>query len=145
MSYSLLSERLTSLRTASKKASQIATCSSNNNSVPLSLFLAIHSKTPKECYINYNEGSKALLTWLTSSSNPDGTARVSKPLEYPAMKELEHIKIPRLLNTYQLGELAKLLATDACSHIERDYNFSLYLTELKRAEKAIYLTMKEMY
>ena len=95
---SLLTQRLAALKAMSNTRTY-----SDDKSLPyLSLYLAIYQKAESECYKNYMEGAKCLYTWLTSGD--------TIPLVVPPILSLVPLpKIPRLLYTYEMGELAKII------------------------------------
>lgn len=105
------------------------------NSSPLSLYLSIYTKASRECYIDYSSGAKALLNWLA----PAGIPLDYQTDKYPRISDTSY-KVPRLCAGYAAGELSKLLVP------ENKYpDFSDRLAALAEADRAIYLTMKELY
>lgn len=67
---------------------------------PLSTFLAIYNKAPRECFVNYMEGAEALHNWLTNDRE------IPLDLGDTSTK----LKIPRLLLGYELTRLTGLIA-----------------------------------
>lgn len=89
-----LQERMAALRETSNPNSY----SDAPDSLPLSVYLTIYEKAHYECYINYMEGAKALHHYLTSSNR------------YPLLMSPSSDSIPRLLITYELNELDRIIA-----------------------------------
>lgn len=73
----------------------------SNKPFPLASFLAIYLKANSECYKNSMQGSIELYNYLTSEG------RV--PLELPAETSLDIV--PRMLVSYELNELTKILTS----------------------------------
>jgi len=63
---------------------------------PLPLFLAIHYKAYRLCYLDYNAGTKALIDWLS-------------PIDFELEKHTDLPVFPRILYSYDINELAQLL------------------------------------
>jgi hypothetical protein len=129
---SLLLERMDALRQQAKQDDPSPRSADSSRST-LATFLLLYSKASHDCYIDYNQGTKDLLSWLTSN----GTA----PLDWEAEKypEIENtrFKVPRLSCGYESSEVAKILASSRASYPNSD----LYLAAVARAERAIYFTM----
>jgi len=111
-----LQERLATL----KESTNPRTYSDTPNSLPLSTFLILYEKANHECYINYMQGAIALHSYLTSSN------------KYPLTMSPTSGKVPRLLITYELNELVKILAG------------SLDLNKQDVAERCIYKEIAEL-
>ena len=94
---SLLTQRLATL----KAMSNTTIYSDDKSSASLSLYITIFNKARAECYIDNMEGAKALYLWLTSGD--------TIPLALPVTSA----NIPRLLYTYELGQLAKIISKEA--------------------------------
>ena len=99
------------------------------NSTPISLIVAIYNKAPQECRINYMEGFRALVKWLTHEQGP---------IDYELHKYPRQIdpdfKLPSLLVKYETEELAEILIP-RCNF--NQVNF--YLSEILRVKKVIVL------
>jgi len=93
-----IADRMATLKENSNQSPR----SEATNSSPLSLFLAIYNKAEHDCYIDYMEGAKALHSWLTLQ----GTV----PLELGVIDL--YLKVPKLLTSYSLQELTKILAPE---------------------------------
>jgi hypothetical protein len=95
---------------------------------PLATFLLIYSRATHDCYINYNEGAKALHEWLS-------------PISYPVEKHPDidnpAFKVPYLLRGYASAELCRVLAGERSAYD----SFDLYMAAVARTERAVYLTM----
>jgi len=107
--------------------------SEDTSSATLATFLLLYSKASHDCYIDYNQGTKDLLAWLTNN----GTAPLDWQVEkYPEI-ENTNFKVPRLCGGYESSEVAKIITGS-----ERSYpDFESYLAAIARAERAIYFTM----
>ena len=112
-------------------AARMATLKANSNQssrsdckqpAPLSLFLAIYTKSEHECYIDYMEGARCLHSWLTSN----GTI----PLDLGPDLDPE-FKVPRLLSSYEAQELTHIIVPKLA------YNLDLGA----RVHRAIYFTL----
>lgn len=89
-----LSERLAKVRELSNNS----LTSSDLSPTPLWMFLYIYEQSKGVAYADYMHGAKALYKWLA-------------PLEYPAVQAVEdNWKVPRLLQTYELQELSKIIS-----------------------------------
>ena len=67
-----------------------------NNFSPLSLLIAIYTKAERDCQIDANEGTSALIAWLA-------------PIDLGLIAGTENRNIPDLVKGYDSEELVKLL------------------------------------
>lgn len=94
---------------------------------PLSLFLTIYCKANRECYMEYMRGAKALLAWLGEIDYPTD--------RYPEILN-PNFRVPNLLRSYPLNELAKMLEP-----YEKYNNMDEYYRANVIAQNAIYFVM----
>ena len=131
MSSALLA-RMAQLRSAAK-ASDPSSRSEVTTPSTLATFLLLYSRASHDCYIDYNQGTKDLLLWLTNN----GTV----PLDWQTEKypEIDNpgCPVPRLSKGYESSEVAKILAGKQSSYP----NYDTWLAAVARAERAIYFTM----
>jgi hypothetical protein len=82
-----------------KESSNASLRSDSRESTPLKTFLYIYSLTSRECYKDYMLGARALYKFLA-------------PIELPDFAAIdENYRVPTILQTYEMQEVAKLLAT----------------------------------
>ncbi len=114
----------------SNLSSQLARLQENlaASSTPISLYtyLLIYHKAQKECYISYNHGSKALLSFLVQGSF------LQIPIKrYPQILDKSDI-LPQMFRSFEIIELTKII-------LERGKMRELY--SFAEIEKAIYYVM----
>ncbi len=110
----LLLAKLSALREKVKAEDPCPRSDSRQQST-LATFLLLYSRADSECYIDYMQGAKDLLAWLTSN----GSIPLLIPVEkYPEIENPKFI-VPRLLGGYETGELAKIIAGNKDSDIAR--------------------------
>ncbi|PHQ81753.1 MAG: hypothetical protein COB66_01390 [Coxiella sp. (in: Bacteria)] len=104
--------------------SPLSTEDHSRHPTPLATFLLIYTKAEKECYIDYMEGARRLVKFLSPISIPC----------YP-----ESYRVPALLSGYSTYEVAKILlpGNPAVEGIQS------YLTRLEVVERAICFCMIE--
>jgi len=82
-----------------KENSNTSPLSLSRESTPLKYFLYIYTQANSECYRDYMQGAKALYKFLA-------------PVEFPDFTAIdENYNVPRILQTYEMQEIAKILAT----------------------------------
>jgi hypothetical protein len=94
-----IDERDTSFRTASNVRTTLAT------------FLTIYSKASRDCQLDYNEGTVALLNWLAPPELPLDLGED----KYPEAAN-PNFRVPPLLRGYASQELVSLLSTRETHH-----------------------------
>ena len=106
------------------------TFSSDTTSPTITLIISLYNKVPKLCYINYMQGFKELVAWLTNKN----TIPIDYELSiYPGQLDPSW-KVPPLLYNYTIQEMAQIL-TPRYSYSD----ITSYINELRRVEKAIIL------
>lgn len=103
--------------------------STNLEPVPLSTIVAIYNKAHIHCYIEYMEGFKLLVSYLTSGGKV--------PIAYP---EDRKFRIPALFTSYALQQIAKILVP---KWKYSNSQFNEYLAELSKVERAIVIVSAE--
>lgn len=104
------------------------TYSTDTTTPTISLLLSIYSKAPKACYINYMQGFKEIVKWLTNNGKLPVDLEVDK---YPQQLDSTW-KVPALLSNYESLEIAKAITPSNLS-------FPDYLSYLNQAHKAVIL------
>lgn len=90
-----ISERLAALLKELEVAS-IAATDEDKTPFPLWALLVIYEKANQECYINYMEGFKLLVNWLS-------------PIAYPNHRDSDYYAASNILRSYESRELSRIL------------------------------------
>lgn len=127
MNSSLLSERLAALR-AKQDAANPSPLSELSVPHKLATLIILYAKADYECNINYMEATHYLIGYLTYGHRVPLDLELTK---YPRIEEASY-KIPNLVRTYALVELATLLSG------------ATYGAEHARYERAIHFTTLDL-
>ena len=90
----------------------IAAFKLSRSPTPLATYMYLYEKAQRQCYIDYMEGAELLAAYL-------------RPINIP----MTHYAIPRMLRSYELNELAKILIRYSSNTLPVTY---------QQAEDAIY-------
>ena len=124
-----MNERLKNvLQSLKNREKEKLTYSTNTTSPTISLILSLYIKAERTCYLNYMQGFKELVSWLTNNR--------TIPIDFELHKYPDQInsnwQIPFMLSSYASLEIAKVLNFTPI-------NNGAYLEDLNRVHKAVIL------
>lgn len=90
-----ISDRLAAL-IQELEADSVAAADEDKTPFPLWALLVIYEKANHECYINYMEGFKALVHWLS-------------PIAYPNHRDSDYYAASNILRSYESKEISRIL------------------------------------
>lgn len=125
MNEALFAERMAALR-AKQAASNPSPLSELRVPHKLATFLLIYTKSEYDCARDYMEGATYLLGYLTYGHTIPLDLELDK---YPRIETVS-LKIPKLLRTYEMVQLANLLSGETYGTNHHRYERALYLTTL---------------
>ena len=111
---------------------------SDNNSAPsLRLFISLYLKSRHDCYIDYMAGAKVLLTWLCTSVNKEGI-KTKTPLRIPILTNVVPSYIKAFFTSYEVNELASIIAKHNGKEFNIEYNINLHYAILNTVLDILY-------